>query len=130
MMRRQVAEGSLDFSVTKKHWGRTMRPLFQNLRTGCSDLRAPSPAVLLHIAKNGFDKLSVSIESAIRHTKEFFECGGLPHAILTCQNNSNFFEPRSSSKDFLVGANCPGINNLQRGHSNEFESFAKTFIVY
>lgn len=50
----------------------------------------------------GVDKLSESIENAIRHSKEYFESGGLPHAIQTYQNDSNFFEPKSSSKDFLV----------------------------
>lgn len=53
----------------------------------------------------GVDKLSESIENAIRHSKEFFESGGLPHAIQTYQNDSNFFEPKSSSKDFLVDVN-------------------------
>ena len=50
----------------------------------------------------GIDKFSETIENAIRHSKEFFESGGLPHAIQTYQNSSNFFEPKSSSKDFLV----------------------------
>ena len=51
---------------------------------------------------HGVEKLSESIENAIRHSKEFFESGGLPHAIQTYQNDSNFFEPKSSSEDFLV----------------------------
>ncbi len=68
-------------------------------------------AIVRNSKLQGSDKLSKSIESAIRHTKEFFECGGLPHAILTDQNNSNFFEPKGSSKDFLVGVNSPGFNS-------------------
>ena len=58
----------------------------------------------------GINKLSESIENAIRHSKEFFESGGLPHTIQTYQNDSNFFEPKSSSKDFLVETDLPNPN--------------------
>ena len=51
----------------------------------------------------GEDELSDALEKAIRHIKEYFECGGLPHTIQTHSNESNFFSHKSSSKDFLVG---------------------------
>lgn len=48
------------------------------------------------------EELSKALKNAIRHIKEFFECGGLPNAIQTHSNDSNFFKPNSSSKDLLV----------------------------
>ena len=51
---------------------------------------------------HGVEKLSESIENAIRHSKEFFESGGLPHLFKLTRTTQIFFEPKSSSEDFLV----------------------------
>ena len=74
----------------------------------------------------GINKLSESIENAIRHSKEFFESGGLPHTIQTYQNDSNFFEPKSSSKDFLVDTYWlnPNSGQLQFPSGSGSESYS------
>ena len=47
------------------------------------------------------DSLSNTIKSAKRHIHEHFGCGASRHAIQTYSDGPNFFEPNSSSKDFL-----------------------------
>ena len=50
------------------------------------------------------ESLSGAIKNAKRHIHEYYGCGASRHAIQSYSGSSSFFEPNSSSKDFLVEA--------------------------
>ena len=59
-------------------------------------------AVANRVKHTNPEKLSDTIKNAKRHIHEHFGCGASRHAIQTYSDSPNFFEPNSSSKDFLV----------------------------
>lgn len=65
----------------------------------------------------GINKLSESIENAIRHSKEFFESGGLPHAIQTYQIDSNFLSQKVLVRTFwwTIGGSNPWPPDCEPG---------------
>ena len=59
-------------------------------------------AVASRVKHTNPERLSDTIKNAKRHIHEYFGCGASRHAIQTYSDSPNFFEPNSSSKDFLV----------------------------
>ena len=59
-------------------------------------------AVANRVKNTNPERFSDTIKSAKRHIHEYFGCGASRHAIQTYSDSPNFFEPNSSSKDFLV----------------------------
>ena len=72
-------------------------PFNQILNPIKDDLAIANKAMQTHT-----ERFSDIVRNANRHIHEFFGCGDLHNAIESYSDNSNFFELKSSSKDFLV----------------------------